>query len=253
MPTVIARPESRAHGRFVPLLDAVLAVVLAPTCAVCDRPLDRPTRGPVCGACWSSIVPITPPLCDGCGDPLPSWRRVDLPLSRCPRCRGDRIIRTRAIGAYEGTLGRIVHALKYDGRRRVAKPLAALAATAGAELLADADVVVPVPLHRSRLGARGFNQAAEIARHLGVPMAHGLRRVRRTRSQTDLPAASRHANVRGAFAVAPRFEPRGLVIVLVDDVSTTGATLAACAEPLVAGGAADVRALTAARVVTRRP
>jgi ComF family protein len=248
-----ARPEGRAYGRLIRGVDAILAVLLAPTCASCDRPLDNPTRGPVCAACWSAIVPITPPVCDACGDPLPSWRRISQAESRCPRCRRHRqVVRTRAIGAYDGVLGRIVHALKYDGRRRVARPLAALLARVGAELLAGADVVVPVPLHRSRLAARGFNQAAEIARHLGVPMAHGLRRVRPTRSQTDLPAARRHANVRGAFAVARRFDPRGLVVVLVDDVSTTGATLGGCAEPLLAAGASEVRALTAARVVTRR-
>ena len=241
-------------GRLVRGVDALLAVLLAPTCAVCDRVLDRPTASPVCEPCWASIVPMTPPLCDRCGDPLPTWRRISLAESRCPRCRRNPGgVRTRAIGAYDGALGRIVHALKYDGRRRLARPLAALVATAGAELLAGADVAVPVPLHRSRRSARGFNQAADIARHLGVPVAYGLRRVRRTASQTDLPAAQRHANVRGAFAVAPRFDPRGLVVVLVDDVSTTGATLAACAAALVDAGAADVRAVTAARVVTRRP
>src|SRR5262245_60239618 len=169
--------------------DAVLAVLLAPTCAVCHRVLDAPTAGPVCHRCWAAIVPITPPVCDACGDPLPSWRTISLVESRCPRCRRQpATIRTRAIGAYAGPLGGIVHALKYDGRRSLAKPLAALMAHAGAELLSGADIVVPVPLHPSRLRARGFNQAAEIARHVGPPVVDGLRRVRRTPSQTDLPA-----------------------------------------------------------------
>ena len=233
-------------------LDAMLAVLLAPICAVCERPLDQPTAGPVCGSCWAAVVPITPPICDACGDPLPSWRTISVAESRCPRCRRKpAAVRTRAIGGYDGALGRIVHALKYDGRRHVARSLAALLARAGADLLAGADLVIPVPLHRSRLSARGFNQAAEIARHIGLPVVQGLRRVRRTASQTDLPAARRHANVRGAFAVARRFDPRGLVIVLIDDVCTTGATLGACAAALVEAGASEVRALTAARVVTR--
>jgi ComF family protein len=110
---------------------------------------------------------------------------------------------------------------------------------------------VPVPLHRARKRARGFNQAAEIARHLPLAVSHALTRVRATPSQTDLPAAKRHANVRNAFAVRRGVDLRGLVVVLVDDVSTTGATLDACARVLVQSGAREVRALTVARVVTR--
>jgi ComF family protein len=115
--------------------------------------------------------------------------------------------------------------------------------------------VVPVPLHRSRERSRGFNQARELARHLGLPIADCLRRVRRTTPQADLPAARRHANIRGAFALDERRKNdlEGLTVVLVDDVSTTGATLNACAAALVAGGAREVRALTAARAVARQP
>ncbi len=235
--------------------DALLAVVLAPACAACDRPLDAPTRGPVCGDCWRRIVPIAPPVCEGCGDPLPSWRLISLDSGCCPRCRRrDRnVSRSRAIGAYEGSLRAIVHALKYDGRRSVAKPLAALLAHHGADLLNGADLVVPVPLHRSRRRLRGFNQAAEIARHLRVPTAHALRRVRATCSQTDLPAAKRHANVRDAFAPVRRVAVQDRIVVVVDDVSTTGATLEACARVLRAEGAREVRALTVARVVSLRP
>ena len=117
--------------------------------------------------------------------------------------------------------------------------------------MAGADLVVPVPLHRSRKRARGFNQAAEIARHLTVPVAHVLERVRPTASQTDLPAAARHRNVRGAFAVTVPDRVLGATVVLIDDVSTTGATLDACAGALLDAGAREVRALTAARVVSR--
>jgi ComF family protein len=145
----------------------------------------------------------------------------------------------------------IVHALKYDGRRSLAKPLAALLAQHGADVLAGADVVVPVPLHRSRKRARGFNQAAEIARYFPVPIAHALRRVRATPSQTDLPAAKRHANVRNAFALRRRALIKDRIVVLVDDVSTTGATLDASAHVLLEAGAREVRALTVARVVSR--
>lgn len=124
--------------------------------------------------------------------------------------------------------------------------------TAGADVLAGADAVVPVPLHASRERSRGFNQAREIARHIGWPQMDILRRTRRTAVQADLPAARRHANVRGAFVISSSAASvDGLTLVLVDDVSTTGATLNACATALLAAGAKEVRALTAARAVAR--
>jgi ComF family protein len=232
--------------------DAILAVVLAPACAACAAPLDQPTRGAVCARCWRAVLPITPPLCDRCGDPLPAWRAVSLAAARCPRCRrGVRAVdRACAIGGYDDPLRAIVHALKYDGRRSLARPLGAMMRERGAELLAGAGAVVPVPLHGSRRRQRGFNQADDLARHLGLPVCRALKRVRATPTQTGLPAARRRRNVHDAFA--PNRRARGLagaIVVLIDDVSTTGATLDACARVLKEIGVAEVRALTAARVV----
>jgi len=135
-------------------------------------------------------------------------------------------------------------------------------------------VVVPLPLHRRREHERGFNQADDLARGLGLPVVRALRRTRMTRPQVDLPKEERGANLRDAFATARRGGPRaiadliaraeggvlggpgppllGAIVVLVDDVATTGATLDACARVLKAAGAAEVRALTAARVVSAR-
>ena len=233
--------------------DALLAIVLAPSCAACHELLEEPTRGPVCARCWMSIRPLTPPICDACGDPLPAWRIVSIPLSRCPRCRRSRreVDRARAIGEHDGALKAIVHALKYEGRRSLARPLAALMRERAADLLAGADCAVPVPLHRTRRRERGFNQAADLARHLGVQVRHALRRVRATPTQTGLPAAQRHRNVRDAFAVTRAVRGlAGRTVVVVDDVSTTGATLEACARALKRAGVRNVLALTAARVVT---
>jgi ComF family protein len=252
-----------------------VAIVLAPACAACRLPLDEPTRGAVCGRCWSAIVPITPPCCRTCGEPLKTWRLppdhlrqgyggqeggshviggTDEDEDRCLRCQQTEpvIALARSVGSYEGAMREIVHALKYDRRPSLARHLARRMRSAGADVLAGADIVVPVPLHRSRQRERGFNQARQLARHLGLPVAGALVRTRKTAAQADLPASKRQANVRGAF-VARRALVEGLRIVLVDDVSTTGATLNACAAALLDAGAKEVRALTAAKAVARRP
>lgn len=220
-----------AHVRHV--INAFLTAIAAPPCAICGAVLDSPLDGAVCERCWLSIahgsdaaVPLTPSL--------PS---------------------TVAIGEYDGTLREIIHALKYDGRRSIAPPLSRMMGACGRALLADADLVVPVPLHGRRRRQRGFNQAHDLARGLGLPVAAALRRVRQTRPQVELPAADRQTNVKDAFTVRrtwhlPPITER--VIVLVDDVTTTGATLDACARALRRAGARDVRALTAARVATSR-
>ena len=239
-------------GNWRNLADAILAVLLAPSCASCDEPLLHPTHGPVCGRCWHSILPLTPPICDRCGDPLPAWRALSVLEACCPRCRraSPLLDRARAIGAYDGALRAIVHALKYDGRRSLARPLGQLMRERGAEMLAGAACAVPVPLHPSRRRHRGFNQAADLARHVGLPVIPALQRVRATATQTGLPAGRRHRNVRDAFAVTRAAAPlAGSIVVLIDDVSTTGATLEACARPLKEMGILEVRALTAARVV----
>ena len=189
------------------------------------------------------------------------------PAGACPACASETraVAAARAIGPYEGRLRDVIHALKYDRRASLARPLGALLCDAGRDVIDGADAAVPVPLHWTRRHQRGFNQAALLAGQLGVPVIRALRRTRRTRPQVDLPAAARHRNVAGAFALAwryrltrsglgRRFAPPplvGLVFVLVDDVSTTGATLEACARVLIAAGAREVRALTAARAVSR--
>jgi ComF family protein len=235
-----------------PAADGVLSIVLAPACVACKRPLSTPTLGIVCSACWAAVRPIPAPFCPVCGDPVRSWRA---PLDRCADCRVQRphVSSGRTAGPYEGALRSILQAFKYDRRRSLAAPLRQLMRERGAAVLAGADCVVPVPLHWRRRWRRGFNQALELSRDLGPPVVRALRRHRNTRTQTDLPAAARHRNVRDAFAVRGAVSIAGLRVVLVDDVSTTGATLEACARSLIAAGAAEVRTLTAARVVTRLP
>jgi ComF family protein len=236
------------------IADALLSVLLAPACASCDAVLESPTSGAVCAACWSSVLPLTPPLCEACGDALPSWRTLSLPIGRCPRCRrlNTRITRCRAIGEYDGALRAIVHAMKYDARRSLALPLAKRMQEGCADVLRGADAVVPVPLHPARRRERGFNQAADLACHLGLPAVGALRRVKHTQPQVTLAAGRRHRNVSGAFAATRAAATLvDKVVVLVDDVRTTGATLEACAAALADAGVREVRAVTAATVVTR--
>jgi ComF family protein len=160
-----------------------------------------------------------------------------------------------SLGPYEGPLRAAVHELKYHGRRRVAGRLAeAIVAEGGSRAVLSAGaVLVPVPLHPRRRRERGFNQAellaGEVARCLDLELAPAaLVRRADTQTQTGLSAAQRRKNVAGAFAVRHRAQIAGRVVVLVDDVVTTGATARACAQALREAGAKAIRLLSAARV-----
>jgi ComF family protein len=237
-------------------LDTALVLMFAPRCAACTCPLEHPSSGPVCERCWSAVRACLPPLCRTCGDPLPSWRVISVDAGHCPRCRRARpsIDAGRAAGEYEGALRDIIHALKYEGRRSLAVRLGRMMREAGADVLDEADCVVPVPLHPWRRLRRGFNQAADLAAATGLPVVHALWRARATRPQAGLTAAARRRNVRHAFRLSPLCSRRSLdralsgrIVVLVDDVRTTGATLDGCAQVLKDAGAREVRALIAAR------
>lgn len=187
----------------------------------------------MCEACWTSIR-LAPRL-----------------IERYPTSHD--ITWACAVDDYDGRMKDLIHALKYERRRSIALPLGALMRERGADLLSQADAVVPVPLHPRRTYERGFNQAEDLARQLGLPVMPLVKRVIHTQSQIELPKERRRENVRHAFAL--RDEPADSlpsIVVLVDDVATTGATLDACARVLKRAGVNEVRALTAARVVNGR-
>ena len=241
-------------------LDAILAVVWAPRCAACNDPLDAPTRGVVCRSCWRRIPAIASPTCDYCGAAGATAADTGAGL-RCADCRnpGGPPTARRAAGVHAGTLRAIIHAFKYDGRRSLARPLAQRMRDAGGDWLHGADVAVPVPLHALRRWRRGFNQAADLAAHLGIPVVHALRRTRHTGRQVELSRAARLEALGGAFALARRGSRhaaaaaiRGRSVVLVDDVITTGATVEACAGVLRNAGARQVWALSAALAIAAR-
>ncbi len=244
--------------------NATVRLFLAPVCLCCRAPLDTPLRSPVCPACWRGITAITPPCCVICGDALSVF---DADGRLCARCEAEPppFTRARSAGRYDGPLRALIHALKYRHCRALAAPLAALTVRAGADVLSGADALVPVPLHAWRAFTRGFNQADDLARAMGVPVWRVLRRRRRGPAQVTLSATERHANVRGAFALTRRAAASAPIrrrlarstVVVVDDVMTTGATIAACCRVLADAGVSDVRALTVARAPTpphaRRP
>jgi ComF family protein len=217
----------------------LLDLLLPPACAACGLP------GPAaCAGCLRALQPMEPPWCEGCGAPVP------VPVRRCPACRGA-LAGARQAVAYSAAAPALVAALK-DGRRRV---LAAVLAGRIADAVPappPGAVLVPVPLGPRRLAARGFNQslliARELARRWGRPVAEPLARVREEPAQRGASATARARQAAGAFAPGGR-DPAPAHAVLVDDVHTTGATLADCARALRAGGARTVGAACFARVV----
>jgi ComF family protein len=229
----------------------VIDTVYPPRCLACTAATDAP-RG-LCPACWADTHFIDGTICRRCGVPLLGSTGAEDACESCTR-HPPAWDRGAAAVLYSGAGRRMVLALKHGDRLDMVRPLAAWMARAGRPLLADADIVAPVPLHWRRLLLRRYNQAAELARRLGrdngcVVVPDLLVRRRATAPQSG-GRDSRAKNQAGAFAVAPRHADhlRGRRVLLVDDVLTTGATLSACADVLRAGGASGVDVLALARV-----
>lgn len=232
------------------LLDAVFP----PRCMACGTAVDR--HGALCAPCWGDLQFLSQPLCRCCGMPLPESETGDGQFTCLPCATSPPAYRkARAAVLFEKVGADLVHKLKYADRTALAPPLARWMLRAAPDVVMQADVIVPVPLHRLKLLHRRFNQAALLAQALGKSaakpvLAQALLRTKRTAPQVGLGRAKRAANVRGAFALNPRFAEsiRDRHILLVDDVLTTGATVEACARVLLKGGAVSVDVLTVARV-----
>ncbi len=233
----------------------VLDAIWPPSCPSCHASVQE--NGFLCAQCWQRTPFIERPFCERSGIPFPQDLGEGL-LSPDVMAEPPVWSRARAVVRYdEGPARRLVHRLKYADRLETAGPMGQWMARAGAELLHDADLLVPTPLHRRRLFSRRFNQAAALAsaisRASGVPFDPlVLARVKATPPQVGLSRAQRADNVQGAFRTLEEARPRivGRKLVLVDDVLTSGATSNAAARVLLRAGAARVDLLVFARVVT---
>ncbi len=236
----------------MPIL-SVLNAVLPPRCLACGVETD--SAGALCSECWSDVDFLAPPFCACCGRP---FEFEVAPGSLCSTCARNKPVftRARAVFRYSDVSRALVLRFKYGDRTDAAPAFGHWLARAGKELLMQADLVVPVPLHRFRLFTRRFNQSALLAQALGresdVAVAVDLMvRTRNTPTQAELSSVQRARNMRGAFTVRPQWHDRvrGASLLLVDDVMTTGATVEECSKTLLEAGAASVDVITLARVV----
>ncbi len=205
----------------------------------------------LCSQCRAALRALGDNPCRACGKPIASsLTPVGYVCGDCRR-RPPPFERLLAVWSYEPPFDRVIHALKFGRLFYLGEHLARHLAESFGSQLSDYDVVVPLPLHWSRQLRRGYNQAEEIARplsrQLGLPLVRGVRRRRPTPPQTRLDRARRAANLRGAFRAARKDRLRGRAVILVDDVVTTGATLAAATVCLQQAGASQVVAVAAGR------
>ena len=243
------------------LLSAFLDLIYPPVCLLCGQFLwDEPLfvlgqRIDLCRSCYSSFKRITGPVCPSCGRPYPVESGPD---HLCEDCMVKPPVydMIAAPFAFEGPLVDAVHSFKYGGKSHYAKSLGLPLAEFASEnlYLSDPPLVMPVPLHHKRLMERGFNQSLLLARYVTRELKGDLDflslvRVRFTQAQTQLSREDRLKNLRRAFAVTRPERVMNRIVLLVDDVATTGATFNECAKVLKKAGAREVLAIALARAV----
>ncbi len=241
-------------SRFAGIFNALLDIALPPRCHICHKPVQGEISLHICNECYNSLPVINSPLCTVCGMPF-EGEGVDHTCSRCITSPPP-YSAARAALRYEGSCKELIHAYKYLYKSHLRRPLALLTAEILHSFVSEQrpELLIPVPLHKSRLRSRGFNQSLLIAETLSrnwqIPLLRqGLIRTRRTTPQVELTRAERLTNLKGAFAVKDTESVTGKHIMLVDDVFTTGATLSACAEALLKAGCSRISAVTVAHAI----
>jgi ComF family protein len=232
-------------------LRALASLLYPPLCAVCSVPVGHEAY--LCGSCSEKAPRIKPPFCATCSEPFPGSITESFSCANC----AHRVLHfTAAVAAYRsrGIVRKIIHDFKYGKQLHLRHVIGDwLAATLDDPRLQGRriDLVIPVPLHPTRKRERGFNQAELLADSLSaranLPLRNVLERIRYTTTQTAFDRSERMENLHNAFRLRKNADVRGLRVLLIDDVLTTGSTLSECARVLKAGGAISVHAATAAR------
>jgi competence protein ComFC len=260
----VARFAYSVRSQFRGMCEALASLVLPAPCRICTQILDTGSPIPFCHTCLAALTQTLPePLCAQCGRPIVSAAVAEgISLPQCHLCRYGKYAFdfARSFGAYTPHMSRAILLLKYGNVTPLgvwfARRLASLVERQPQGFAADA--VVPVPLDRSRLRERGYNQAELIARPLarllGIPFrSYLLVRTRPRPNRLRLTRRERWETVRGAYATHEAAQVDKLRVILVDDVFTTGATLDACSRALKGAGAARVVGLTVARALPLPP
>ncbi len=265
-----SQPRHPIVSLFRSTLGSLFAALFPSECRLCGIPLIAPTTLPVCQGCIDAIVPFEIPRCGRCGEALVAGFRAQLPGACCNNCVREQPLFERAVAfaSYDGALRDLIHMLKYKHMETAADVLGSMLAETIAPLESDFVnasaarlLVIPVPLHISKLRQRGFNQSELLAasavkrlRKRPGPIRYqvessALVRRRATESQVGLTREQRQANMRGAFAVSLKNRIAGNCVLLVDDVFTTGTTVGECARVLLKAGAKKVWVSTVARAL----
>jgi len=249
---MVSQPVSRGLRA---LRDGILSLFFPQICPLCgEMVLDG---GVLCRGCLNSFRPITGPICPRCGIPFDSGEDYGHLCGRC-LAKGETPLISRSLFIYEGKVADAIHQLKYKGDRGLGRELGKRMGEALDTIFpfppSEIDLVLPVPLSKSRLIERGFNQSLELARGLSsvtrIPVAVSvIFRTRETKPQTQLRLKERESNVSDAFSLKEAKGVKGLTILVVDDVITTGATINACSLPLLKAGAAKVFGYSLARAL----
>jgi ComF family protein len=225
-------------------ISRLLNIFFPSKCPVCGNRSDNHLYNPFCTKCWGSIERYSGPACNICGIPTVSYYTLT-----CESCINARPPFSKVLyyGIYEGVLKEVIHLLKFNGVKRLSKPLSLMLSDLP---IPKTDGIIPVPLHHKRLHQREFNQTATISRHLSenlkIPlMLNVLKKTKETPPQTDVTGKERLKNIKNVFTASE--EIKGLDLLVIDDVITTGATVRECAKTLIKAGAKSVTVAALAR------